>query len=51
MVVKYTIKNGTYDTAYCEEITCELNNAKYHPMEFGCDGKNFKHSFYGEEDS
>lgn len=48
---KINYGNGTYDTAYCEEITCELNNAKYHPMDCGCDGKNFKHSFYGEEDS
>ena len=38
---KINYGNGTYDSVYCEEIECELNNTKYHPMEFGCDDKNF----------
>ena len=31
-----------YDIIYQEEITCELNGSKWHPMQLGCDGKNFK---------
>lgn len=34
--------NGTYDITYREEITCEINNSKHHPVEFGCSGKYFK---------
>ena len=34
--------NGTYDIIYCEEITCKLDNAKYHPQQFGCDGEYFE---------
>lgn len=33
--------NGTYDIIYCEEITCEIDGSKYHPMQFGCYGKYF----------
>jgi hypothetical protein len=39
---KINYGNGTYDITYREEIMCEINNSKYHPMEFGCDGKYFK---------
>lgn len=34
--------NGTYDIVYPEEITCDINGSKYHPMDCGCDGKYFK---------
>ena len=34
--------NGTYDVIYCEEITCDIDGFKYHPMEFGCEGEHFK---------
>ena len=34
--------NRGYDTVYCEEVTCEINGAKYHPSELGCDGKHFE---------
>jgi hypothetical protein len=34
--------NGGYDVVYCEEITCDIDGCKYHPSQFGCDGKYFE---------
>ena len=39
---KINYGNGTYDIMYCEEITCNINGVKFHPSQFGCDGKYFK---------
>lgn len=39
--------NGKYDTIYREEITCDIDGSKYHPMQFGCDGKYFKEKIKG----
>lgn len=33
--------NGTYDVIYCEEIICDIDGMKHHPMQFGCDGEHF----------
>ena len=36
--------NGRCDVVYYEEITCEIDGAKYHPMQFGCDGEYLKNN-------
>ena len=39
---KINYGNGGYDVIYCEEITCDIDGCKYHPAQFGCDGKYFE---------